>query len=203
MRIVVRLRSSIFGTLLVVGGSAILGLATACSSEPPPPLLVTYGFEDGLEGWEGRASLSPPDLEWNIQQVSQSSLSKKGAVVFTVDANQGEGAVWVQKSLPISTENAKKDTEVNVQISFTAWVEETPPPGTQVLFWAKRSAPLDKESFVRQEPLAASDTGREYRFTEKRVSTSGGTVWLAFGVKAVQGAQVTVHFGQVDVRVTS
>jgi hypothetical protein len=203
MRIVLRLRSSIFRTLVVVGGSAILGLATACNSAPLPPFLATYGFEDGLDGWEGRASLSPKDLEWNIRQESKSSLSKKGAVVFTVDATQGEGVVWLQKSVPISAENAEKDTEVNVHISFTAWVEETPPPGTQVLFWAKRSAPLDKESFVRQEPLAASDTGREYRFTEEGVSPSGGTVWLAFGVKAVQGAQVTVHFGQVDVRVTS
>ena len=203
MRVVVRLRSSIFRTLLVVGGSVVLGLATACNSAPPPPFLVTYGFEDGLEGWEGRASLSPKDLQWNIRQETQSSLSKKGAVVFTVDTNQGEGAVWLQKSVSISTENVKKDTEVNVQISFTVWVEETPPPGTQVLFWAKRSAPLDKESFVRREPLAASDTGREYRFTEERVSTSGGTLWLAFGVGVVQGAQVTVHFGQVDVRVTS
>ena len=203
MRIVVRLRSSIFRTLLVVGGSAILGLATACNSAPLPPFLMTYGFEDGLEGWEGRASLSPKDLEWNIRQESQSSLSKKGAVVFTVDANQGQGAVWIQKSVPISTETVNKDVEVNVEISFTAWVEGTPPPGTQVLFWAKRSAPLDKESFVQKKPLTASETGREYRFTEELVSTSGGSVWVALGVEAVQDEPVTVHFGQVHVRVTS
>jgi hypothetical protein len=72
-----------------------------------------------------------------------------------------------------------------------------------VLFWARRSAPLDKESFVRKELLIASDAGKEYRFTAEQVSTSGGTVWIALGVEAVQGDPVTVHFGQLDVRVTS
>ena len=198
-----RLRSSIVGTLLMVGGSTILGLAMACSSASLPPLLVTYGFVDGLEGWEGRASLSPGDSGWSVQQQSQSSLSNKGAVVFTVDANQGQGAVWLQKSVPISTETVNKDVEVNVEISFTAWVEGTPPPGTQVLFWAKRSAPLDKGSFVQKKPLTASETGREYRFTEELVSTSGGSVWVALGVEAVQDEPLIVHFGQLDVRVTS
>ena len=187
----------------MVGGSTILGLAMACSSASLPPLLTTYGFVDGLEGWEGRASLSPGDSGWSVQQQSQSSLSNKGAVVFTVDANQGQGAVWIQKSVPISTETVNKDVEVNVEISFTAWVEGTPPPGTQVLFWAKRSAPLDKGSFVQKKPLTASETGREYRFTEELVSTSGGSVWVALGVEAVQDEPVTVHFGQVHVRVTS
>ena len=98
---------------------------------------------------------------------------------------------------------SKRAVEVNVEISFTAWVEGTPPPGTQVLFWAKRSAPLDKGSFVQKKPLTASETGREYRFTEELVSTSGGSVWVALGVEAVQDEPVTVHFGQVHVRVTS
>ncbi len=198
-----RLRSRILGSLLVLGGSVVLGVGAACSSEPPAPLLATYGFEEGLEGWESRASLAPGDQGWGVQQESPSSLSNKGAAVFTVDADQGNGAIWLQKTVPISAEEMNKDADVDVEMSFTVWVEETPPTGTQVIFWAKRSAPLDKGSFIRKEPLTSSAAGTKYRFTESQVSTSGGTVWLALGLETVQGTPLAVHFGDVDVQVTA
>ena len=186
------------GMVKVIGLGIFAGLGVACGTAPLEPLLLNYSFEEGLAGWDSRASLLPAGLAWSINPVPQPTFEGAGSTRFSLDAAGGEGAIWVQKHIPLTM---GKDGLVSARISLYARVEGTPPQEPQLLLWAWGSAPFDRNSFTAKKPVALTEAWNEYSWTG-RVQTSGKALWFAFGIEVPQGAAATVYIDKVAVEVT-
>ncbi|MBI2916729.1 MAG: hypothetical protein HYY01_01940 [Chloroflexi bacterium] len=191
-------RRCMWGLVKIAGLAVFTALGGACAAAPVEPVTLRYSFQDGLEGWDSRAGVLPAGLAWSINQVAEPAFEGRGSIRFSLDATDGEGAVWVQKQFPITI---GKDDLVSARISLQARVEAVPAQQPQLVFWARGSAPFDRNSFTGKEPVALTEAWNEYVWTE-RVQTSGKGLWFAFGIEVPQGGAATVNIDEVVVEVT-
>ncbi|MEX2430614.1 MAG: hypothetical protein WD645_01690 [Dehalococcoidia bacterium] len=190
-----------FGVLAAVSGSLFLGLIAACSTaEANPQTLMEQGhsFQEGLDGWAARANLVPSSVVWEAAAMNEPSSDEAGSAQVDIDASGGAGVVWLQQRFPV---DVKAEAEVVVEVVLRARAEGDAEEDVQLVFWSKRSAPLDRNSFDNKEALVLDGTWREYTFTETVQVPGGGGPWIAFGVEVAEGSTITVNFDEVNVKV--
>lgn len=184
----------------------------SCSLAPPPvtpgpePITFADGFEAGAGNWQPAADV-PADpnnpgqtVAWNIAASPARAFRGQYSALFSLDGRQDDGTIWLERRF-----NLDPSTDYTVEITLVLWSEsESFNTLARVVSYAGGAKAQREADFnVAEQPAANLSAGwRSYDFRYDTSSSTGGYLWVAFGISAVWETQLSYFIDEVQVRIT-